>query len=97
MIVGETCTPSGNWSTHPANRHAFDQLPAEAAHKENFTARDHAVQMMPSGNRAVVSAPEYTTDHLWFLAGTERAQAALEGTRLASIDRTVPTLRGLGL
>jgi len=122
LIVGETYTPSGNWSTYPPHRHTVDDLPAEAAHEEmyyfrispsggfgisrvytdegyeeNFTARDHAVQMMPQGYHTVVSAPGYTTYYLWFLAGTQRTQGALEDAGLAWVGRSVPTLRQLGL
>lgn len=122
LIVGETYTPSGNWSTYPPHRHKVDNLPTEAHHEEmyyfrinpaggfgisrvytdegyeeNFTARDHAVQMMPEGYHTVVSAPGYTTYFLWFLAGTQRTQGALEDSTLAWVGRTVPTLRDLGL
>ncbi len=122
LIVGETYTPSGNWSTYPPHRHAFDELPAEAQHEEmyyfrtkpgdgfgisrvytdegyeeNYTVRDHAVQMMPSGYHTVVSAPGYTTYYLWFLAGTQRTQGAREDAHLAWVGQTVPTLRELGL
>jgi 5-deoxy-glucuronate isomerase len=122
LIVGETYTPSGNWSTYPPHRHKVDDLPAEAAHEEmyyfrvdrpggfgisrvytdegyeeNFTARDHAVQMMPEGYHTVVSAPGYTTYYLWFLAGTQRTQGAREDTDLAWVGQTVPTLRSVGL
>ncbi|MFI5896319.1 5-deoxy-glucuronate isomerase [Actinoplanes sp. NPDC051513] len=122
LIVGETYTPSGNWSTYPPHRHKFDNLPAEAAHEEmyyfrvnpgggfgisrvytddgyeeNFTVRDHAMQMMPSGYHTVVSAPGYTTYFLWFLAGTQRTQGAHEDTSLSWVGRAVPTLRDLGL
>jgi 5-deoxy-glucuronate isomerase len=121
LIVGETYTPSGNWSTFPPHRHKFDRLPGEAAHEEmyyfrvspgdgfgisrvytdegyeeNYTARDHAVQMMPSGYHTVVSAPGYTTYYLWFLAGTQRTQGALEDVNLSWVGRTVPMLRDLG-
>ncbi|WP_433381589.1 5-deoxy-glucuronate isomerase [Actinoplanes sp. CA-142083] len=121
LIVGETYTPSGNWSTFPPHRHKFDDLPAEAAHEEmyyfrvspgdgfgisrvytdegyeeNYTARDHGVQMMPSGYHTVVSAPGYTTYYLWFLAGAQRTQGAHEDTSLSWVGRTVPMLRDLG-
>lgn len=121
LIVGETYTPSGNWSTYPPHRHKHDNLPAEAAHEEmyyfrinptggfgicrmytdegyeeNFTARDHGVHMMPEGYHTVVSAPGYTTYYLWFLAGTQRTQGALEDVDLAWVGRTVPMLRDLG-
>ena len=66
-------------------------------YEENYTARDHAVQMMPSGYHTVVSAPGYTTYYLWFLAGTQRTQGATEDADLAWVGRTVPTLRDLGL
>ncbi len=39
LIVGETYTPSGNWSTFPPHRHAHDNLPAEAAHEEMYYFR----------------------------------------------------------
>jgi 5-deoxy-glucuronate isomerase len=121
LIVGETYTPSGNWSTYPPHRHTYDNLPAEAQHEEmyyfrvnpgdgfgisrvytdegyeeNYTVRNHAMQMMPSGYHTVVSAPGYTTYFLWFLAGTQRTQGALEDTDLAWVSRTVPMLRDLG-
>lgn len=122
LIVGETYTPSGNWSTYPPHRHKFDELPAEAQHEEmyyfrtkpgdgfgisrvytddgyeeNYTARDHAMQMMPSGYHTVVSAPGYTTYYLWFLAGTQRTQGAREDAHLAWVGQAVPKLRELGL
>jgi 5-deoxy-glucuronate isomerase len=121
LIVGETYTPSGNWSTYPPHRHKVDNLPAEAAHEEmyyfrvnpgdgfgicrmytdegyeeNFTVRDHGMHMMPEGYHTVVSAPGYTTYYLWFLAGTQRTQAALEDAALSWVGRTVPMLRDLG-
>jgi 5-deoxy-glucuronate isomerase len=121
LIVGETYTPSGNWSTFPPHRHTFDNLPAEAKHEEgyyfrvnpgdgfgisrvytdegyeeNFTARDHSVQLMPEGYHTVVSAPGYTTYYLWFLGGIGRTQGATEDAKLAWVGRTVPLLRDLG-
>ena len=39
LIVGETYTPSGNWSTYPAHKHEADNLPAEACHEEMYFFR----------------------------------------------------------
>jgi 5-deoxy-glucuronate isomerase len=122
LIVGETFTPSGNWSTYPPHRHKIDALPGEAAHEEmyyfrikpsegfgicrmytdegyeeNFTARDHGMQMMPEGYHTVVSAPGCLTYYLWFLAGEQRTQGAHEDTDLKWVGQAVPTLRELGL
>jgi 5-deoxy-glucuronate isomerase len=122
LIVGETYTPSGNWSTYPPHRHRLDDLPAEAAHEEmyyfrvdrpggfglsrvytddgyeeNVSVRDHSMQLLPEGYHTIVSAPGYTTYFLWFLAGTQRTQAAREDADLAWVGQTVPTLRRLGL
>lgn len=36
LIVGETFTPSGNWSTFPPHRHERDDLPHEAYHEELY-------------------------------------------------------------
>ncbi len=36
LIVGETFTPSGNWSTFPPHKHEVDDLPREAAHEEDY-------------------------------------------------------------
>lgn len=36
LIVGETYTPSGNWSTYPAHKHEQDNLPREAYHEEMY-------------------------------------------------------------
>lgn len=36
LIVGETYTPSGNWSTYPPHRHEKDDLPREAFHEELY-------------------------------------------------------------
>lgn len=36
LIVGETYTPSGNWSTFPPHRHEKDDLPREAFHEELY-------------------------------------------------------------
>ncbi len=39
LIVGETFTPSGNWSTYPAHKHEVDNLPAEAYMEEMYYFR----------------------------------------------------------
>jgi 5-deoxy-glucuronate isomerase len=39
LIVGETFTPSGNWSTFPPHRHQNDNLPTEAQHEEGYYFR----------------------------------------------------------
>jgi len=39
LIVGETFTPSGNWSTYPAHKHEQDNLPHEAYHEEMYYFR----------------------------------------------------------
>jgi 5-deoxy-glucuronate isomerase len=36
LIVGETYTPSGNWSTYPPHKHQVDNLPFEAYHEEMY-------------------------------------------------------------
>jgi len=36
LIVGETFTPSGNWSTYPPHKHEVDDLPGEAFHEEMY-------------------------------------------------------------
>ncbi|HBX68057.1 MAG TPA: 5-deoxy-glucuronate isomerase, partial [Chloroflexi bacterium] len=36
LIVGETLTPSGNWSTYPPHKHQVDNLPREAYHEEMY-------------------------------------------------------------
>jgi 5-deoxy-glucuronate isomerase len=36
LIVGETFTPSGNWSTYPPHKHEVDNLPREAFHEEMY-------------------------------------------------------------
>jgi 5-deoxy-glucuronate isomerase len=36
LIVGETFTPSGNWSTYPPHRHQIEDLPREAFHEEMY-------------------------------------------------------------
>lgn len=36
LIVGETYTPSGNWSTYPPHKHEKDNLPHEAYHEEMY-------------------------------------------------------------
>jgi 5-deoxy-glucuronate isomerase len=36
LIVGETYTPSGNWSTYPPHKHQVDNLPVEAYHEEMY-------------------------------------------------------------
>jgi 5-deoxy-glucuronate isomerase len=36
LIVGETFTPSGNWSTYPPHKHQVDDLPNEAYHEEMY-------------------------------------------------------------
>jgi 5-deoxy-glucuronate isomerase len=39
LIVGETYTPSGNWSTYPPHKHQVDNLPVEAYHEEMYYFR----------------------------------------------------------
>jgi 5-deoxy-glucuronate isomerase len=36
LIVGETYTPSGNWSTYPPHKHEVEDLPNEAYHEEMY-------------------------------------------------------------
>lgn len=36
LIVGETFTPSGNWSTYPAHKHEGDSESGEAYHEEMY-------------------------------------------------------------
>lgn len=36
LLVGETYTPSGNWSTYPPHKHEKDDLPREAYHEEMY-------------------------------------------------------------
>lgn len=121
LIVGETYTPSGNWSTYPPHKHQVDNLPSEAYHEEmyyfkvgpadgfgichyyneegeeeNFTVRDNSIHMMPRGYHTVVSAPGYTTYYLWFLAGNQRVQGAVEDPSVSWVGRTVPMLKSLG-
>lgn len=36
LIVGETLTPSGNWSTYPPHKHQMDDLPRQAFHEEMY-------------------------------------------------------------
>ncbi len=121
LIVGETFTPSGNWSTYPPHKHQLEDLPREAFHEEmyyfkvnpgdgfgichyyneegeeeNFTIRDNSIHMMPRGYHTVVSAPGYTTYYLWFLAGNQRIQGAVEDPTLAWVGKTVAMLKELG-
>ena len=39
LIVGETFTPSGNWSTYPPHKHEVDDLPRQAYHEEMYYFR----------------------------------------------------------
>lgn len=121
LIVGETFTPSGNWSTYPPHKHQVDDLPREAFHEEmyyfkvnpgdgfgichyyneegeeeNFTVRDNSIHMLPRGYHTVVSAPGYTTYYLWFLAGEQRVQGAVDDPQLGWVSRTVAMLKELG-
>lgn len=43
LIVGETFTPSGNWSTYPPHKHQVDNLPREAYHEEMYYFRVNPV------------------------------------------------------
>jgi 5-deoxy-glucuronate isomerase len=36
LIVGETYTPSGNWSTYPPHKHEVEDLPRQAYHEEMY-------------------------------------------------------------
>jgi 5-deoxy-glucuronate isomerase len=121
LIVGETFTPSGNWSTYPPHKHQVDDLPREAFHEEmyffkvspndgfgichyyneegeeeNFTIRDNSIHMMPRGYHTVVSAPGYVTYYLWFLAGDQRVQGAVDDPHVGWVNKTVGMLKELG-
>lgn len=121
LIVGETYTPSGNWSTYPPHKHQQDDLPRQAYHEEmyyfrvspndgfgicryynedgeeeNFTIKDNSIHMMSKGYHTVVSAPGYTTYYIWFLAGTQRVQGAVDDPNVGWVNRTVAMLRDLG-
>jgi 5-deoxy-glucuronate isomerase len=121
LIVGETFTPSGNWSTYPPHKHQVDDLPREAFQEEmyyfrvnptdgfgichyyneeneeeNFTVRDNSLHMLPKGYHTVVSAPGYTTYYLWFLAGEQRVQAAVDDASVGWVGSTVAMLKELG-
>jgi 5-deoxy-glucuronate isomerase len=39
LLVGETFTPRGNWSTYPPHKHQVDDLPREAYHEEMYYFR----------------------------------------------------------
>lgn len=39
LIVGETFTPGGNWSTYPPHKHQEDDLPRQAFHEEMYYFR----------------------------------------------------------
>jgi 5-deoxy-glucuronate isomerase len=41
LIVGETYTPSGNWSTFPPHKHEKEDLPREAFHEELYFFKIH--------------------------------------------------------
>ena len=43
--------------------------------------------MMPRGYHTVVSAPGYTTYYLWFLAGNQRVQAAVDDPTLGWVSK----------
>ena len=121
LIVGETFTPSGNWSTYPPHKHQVDDLPRESFHEEmyffkvspndgfgichyyneegeeeNFTVRDNSIHMMPRGYHTVVSAPGYTTYYLWFLAGNQRVQGAVDDPQVGWVNKSVAMLKELG-
>jgi len=68
----------------------------EEGEEENFTVRDNSIHMMPRGYHTVVSAPGYTTYYLWFLAGNQRVQGAVDDPQLGWVSRTVAMLKELG-
>jgi len=42
IIVGETITPSGNWSTYPPHKHEVDNLPSEVWMEEMYYFKNSA-------------------------------------------------------
>ncbi|MFZ5825833.1 MAG: 5-deoxy-glucuronate isomerase [Bacillota bacterium] len=42
LIVGETFTPSGNWSTYPPHKHEVDDLPREVFAEEMYYFKVHS-------------------------------------------------------
>jgi 5-deoxy-glucuronate isomerase len=48
LIVGETFTPSGNWSTYPPHRHEADALPGEAYHEEMYFFKVNPTDVLAS-------------------------------------------------
>ncbi len=68
----------------------------EEGEEENFTVRDNSIHMMPRGYHTVVSAPGYTTFYLWFLAGNQRVQGAVDDPSVGWVNKTVAMLKELG-
>ena len=81
----------------PDGGFGISRVYTDEGYEENVAVRDHAMQMMPEGYHTIVSAPGYTTYFLWFLAGTQRTQGALEDADLKWVGQRVPALRELGL
>lgn len=44
LIVGETFTPGGNWSTYPPHKHQVDDLPRQAFHEEMYYFKVNPVE-----------------------------------------------------
>ena len=87
LIVGETLSPGGLWSSYPPHRHAheeiylyrFDppngfglQMRSESDDDEHaVVVRDGRIERITSGRHPVVAAPGATLYYLWALAGDE--------------------------
>jgi 5-deoxy-glucuronate isomerase len=82
---------------NPGGGFGISRVYTDEGYEENVAVRDHSMQMMPEGYHTIVSAPGYTTYFLWFLAGTQRTQGALEDADVKWVGQRVPALRELGL
>ena len=62
LIVGETFTPSGNWSTYPAHKHEVDNLPQKRFTKKCTTSASPPTTVLasPASTTTLKRATNYT-------------------------------------
>lgn len=81
---------------NPGDGFGISRVTTDEGDEENYTIRNNVMQMMPEGYHTLVSAPGYETYFLWFLAGEQRTQGAIDDPDVGWVARTVPMLRALG-
>jgi 5-deoxy-glucuronate isomerase len=94
LIVGETVSPPGLWSSYPPHRHEHEEIylyrfdPSDGfgmqmrsesdADERGVVVRDGRIERITSGWHPVVAAPGATLYYLWALAGADSLETEFD-------------------